>query len=259
MNRKAFPEATTAECFGDLIGKLPETRQRADLATVLKVSYESTFNSWARNGLKANGANLLRLRIILELFGYKITEWENLPPYMHVVAEAMAHEIITLDEARDALEYKNVQDVYRQLFRASGVIPDREQIAKRFATQLEEQVLKARFALHSRIMVAFPELAQVLPPMSKPGEVEVLSGTQVQIARGLSIDELMDMFEYQVHALLPLATFFDGDNISDEDRKRLRKQVGYETMGELTNHLRGLSSDKVRDTLAASRTKGRIR
>lgn len=255
---KAFLEATTAACFEHLVQQL-DNKQRTDLASVLKVSYGSTFCVWVRNGLKAHGENLLRLRVVLRLFGYQPSEWKELPVYLQYVAEGMAYGVVTLDDARSGLGYKKPQDVYRQLLHSNSMYPFREKLAKEFATGIEADVTKERFKLHSRIMVAYPELARVLPPMSKPAEVDVLSMEQVQIAHGLSIDDLVDMFESQVHALLPLATFFDGDNISDEDRKRLRKQVGYETMGELTNHLRGLSSDKVRDTLAASRTKGRIR
>jgi hypothetical protein len=62
----------------------------------------------------------------------------------------------------------------------------------------------------------------------------------------LTVQEMILIFENLVKALLPIARYFD--NSPTEDRKVLRKAVGYEEIAEVTELLRGLSSEKYRES-----------
>ncbi len=246
---------TTEKCFDDLVGKITDSHARSALANLLNVSYSSTFCPWVQTGVKAKGMNLVRLRVVLKLFGYDIAEWIELPTVLLYVAEALTYNVLSLEQAREGLGYIGDNEVYRQILHNGGMYPNRIKQAKEFVTSIEGDVVQARMEFHTRMQLSHPAIAAVLPAMSKPEETQI---RQSQNAENLSIEQLMGVVSSQITAILPLLRVFDADDMSPELRSALRKTVGYESMSEVSLLLRKLTSEKTRDQIVDSKRKGRI-
>ena len=244
----------TEECFADLTNKISDTRGRTALAGILEVDYAATFCRWTAEGLKAKGINLVRTRVVLELLGYKLMEWNGLPTVLHYIAEALSYHVVTLDQAREGLNYKSPNDVMRLLLRGTSMYPNREATARQYVAGIEKDVVQARMAFHTRMELANSEIAALLVPMSKPRDQELIL---IPSTPHLSNQELMAMFAGNVAAMLPMARHFDG--LTAEDRANLRKEIGYDDFSELSLLLRNLTSEKTREKLAESKKGGRIR
>lgn len=249
-------KGTTGECFEDLTKRVTDTQPRRALATVLQIDYAATFALWLKAGVQAKGDNLIRLRVTLEMLGYQVTEWLGLPTALHYVAEALAYEVLTLDQAREGLGYKTSKDAYRVLLRGAAMLPEREIVTKRFVATIEEEVVRARMSFHTRLQMAHSDIAAILPEMSKPmGQDQILTPDAVC----LSNQELMGVFAAQINAMLPLARHFSGDSVTAEERAELRKLVGHDEVSDFSLAIRNLTSEKTRENLAQSKKGGRIR
>lgn len=248
-------ENTTEKCFEDLVSKITNSQARSALANLLNVSYTSTFSSWVQTGVKAKGMNLVRLRVVLKMFGYDVAEWKELPTALSYVAEALTYNVLSLNQARDGLGYTGDNEVYRQILHSGGMYPSRVEQAKEFVTKIEGDVVRARMEFHTRMELLHPDIAAILPAMSKPAQMPVQQSPESDI---LSIDQLMEVVSSQIMAILPLIRVFDSDQASPALRAALRKKVGYEVMSEVTLVLRNLTSEKTREQIADSKRKGRI-
>lgn len=257
-NGNVLFSGTTEECFADLLQRVQTTQARRDLANLLSVSYSGTFCVWVKSGLKAVGTNLVRVRILLEQLGYTVNEWEKLPMLFHYLAESIAFDVLTVDEAREGLNYKTPQEILRLILRYSGAMPDREALAKQFVGSLEGDIVRSRMNYRARLQMSHSDIVRLLSTSNESSD-DIVVHTHALSTPAFSNDVCMQMFASQVAALQPLARYLVSDQVTPSERKKLRTDiVGYEAMSELSNLIDSLTSETTREKLHNPKNKRRV-
>lgn len=130
---------TTTECLVDFFGKHPDLDTRYTLAEFAGVQ-ESTVRRWQVGGNMPKGSPLLKVRVFLDLIGYKVKEFSELPELARQFAQLIAFGLISEEAARELLDYKNLQDVYRVLLKGEGLMPQRVHRLRRFVESSTDEL-----------------------------------------------------------------------------------------------------------------------
>lgn len=133
------PRGTTAECLADFFKQHPEKEARDKLADFVGVQ-ELAVRRWQTGGNVPKGDSLLKTRVFLDLIGYKVKEFEELPGLTREFTKLIAFGLITEEGARDLLEYKNIQDVFRVVLKGDGLYPQRQHRLTRFVENSTEEL-----------------------------------------------------------------------------------------------------------------------
>ena len=238
---------STEECFNDLCDRFRNFEDRNQFANTFGID-QVTFAKWNNRGFTASGEKLVRIRAGLELTGYNVSEWRTLDRSLYTLVEAIAFDVMSISEIAKELEYANSKLLVHLLVKATAMTKDRHDKAIRLIDKIQKEVDEARLdAIDaiSKLKLKRGSVAYLIlePDCEYPDEYWAVDEPPYPV---ISVQEKILMFDNLVKALLPLARFFD--NSPTEDRKVLRKAVGYAEMSEVTELLRGLSSEKYRES-----------
>ncbi len=114
----------TGECLAHFRAKFPTDSTRPLLAEFCHVTTD-TVGRWFNGRNLPVGEELIRLRIFLALANYRVSELDDLSKSLRELAQVIALDVMTPDEVRQALGYKNIQDVYRVVLRGTGLMADK--------------------------------------------------------------------------------------------------------------------------------------
>lgn len=196
------------------------------------------------------GLPLIRLRIFLEILGYKVKEIKQLAtkPSVYHLAEMLAFGTLTPDAAVTILQYSCVQDVYRLVLRGmKSPIASRKKILEGLWEEQKSQVEQRRRELQEVIGVS-PLLLEreasipiaFVPTKKKPTQA-------VSLGRNTELETLGHL----VLAALPLAEKIASNDFSEEDRKKLRQITGGDAVYRLSNAMNQLCGEKARNQIRA--------
>ena len=235
---------STEECFIDLCDRFASFDDRNRFAEIFGIK-PVTLANWNNRGFKAMGEKLVRIRVGLELTGYTVSEWIAFDRNLYVLVEAIAYDFLTLEEVSEKLNYAKSGQLLQVLLNNTTMTKERYDMALSLVEKIGPEVEKKQLAaidLLSNIELAEGQIAAILVGC----EPSIEYWSDIPTYPEISVQEKILMFDNLVRALMPLARFFDGS--PSEDRKVLRKAVGYGEMSEFAELLRGLSSEKYRES-----------
>lgn len=140
---------TTNECLQNFFW-----RHRWEAAQQFVSEYagvdKSTVRHW-KNGRMPSGDPLLRVRVLLNIAGYAVEEYEALPRPTQQFAQIIALRLIDVREAADLLGYKNIQDIYGVVLRSQGLMPHRQFRLERYVENSATELGQAVAELQSKL------------------------------------------------------------------------------------------------------------
>ncbi len=114
----------TRECLKDYFERYP-TDEAQGLVARFTGANGQTIKDWDTGKYRPNGELLLKLRCFLDLVGYRVIEFEELPDVARQFARLIAYDIFSLEDAKQALDYRDIRAVYDVLLRSQGLMRDR--------------------------------------------------------------------------------------------------------------------------------------
>ncbi len=246
---------STDECFKAFVNRFDKPREQKLFAQLINVSYHSTLRVWIRNGFNTQGEILLRVRVVLELFGYNCTEWEDLADEDRIIAYAVGLGVCSAADASEALAYARTKQYLRYILQRTGRTKDKDELAKVYA-----EIVFSTTQLHiaefwDNDVKQSPVLYRAKPVATNDESTLIVSAPDETT---LSVAEVENVFVASVQALLPLARYFNSDAVSEEQRRGLRKRVGYDGISELSSLFDSLSNEQSRRKIRANRSEERI-
>lgn len=205
----------------------------------------AALNTSVDNALRPSGLNFLKLGLFLESRGYKVDELQAFPAELRFLAELLAFEVITLQEAQTALRFESrdsVLELFRHPQKISGrVIQELPRITAEWRTTKKEQIgrliPKAIWYKKQRLSnAAVSSHAVEVPPPARLNKL------------------ILDAFGHQVRAIGPLAKIVLSSQFGDDDRAAFREQ--FPELYALADTLRALLSKEARNLLAVNREGG---
>ncbi len=245
---------TTKECFEAFIRRFDKPPEQKLFAQLINVSYHSTLRVWIRNGFNTQGEILLRVRVVLELFGYKCTEWEDLAKEDRTIAYAVGLGVCSATDASEALAYARTKQYLRYILQRTGRTKDKDELAKVYA-EIVVSTTQFYIADFWDNVKQSPVLYRAKPVEANNQSV-ILTSTPDETT--LSVVEVENIFVASLQALLPLARYFNSDAVSEEQRRGLRKRVGYDGISELSSLFDSLSNEQSRRKIRAHKSEERI-
>lgn len=115
---------TTAECSRDFLSRYKWEEVQRLVAEFTKVE-RSTVRRWMAKDKLPIGEELIRLRVLLDLAGYTVSEFSTQHAVIQQLMRVIAFDLLTVEAIRVQLQYKNKQDIYRVVLRPNGLYPDR--------------------------------------------------------------------------------------------------------------------------------------
>lgn len=173
-----MPEFTgsTEECLADFFRSYDWPLGKKLLAEFTEVG-EQTVRCWrltstAPNGNDPLGKQLLKVRVFLDMVGYNVKELDELPDLARRLGKVVAFGILTLDEVREKLDYRNSNEVYGILLRGTGLVVHRQHRMQRLVESHADAVKAAAESWKERLVV--------LGTVEKPGVLSSATPPRVQ-------------------------------------------------------------------------------
>lgn len=258
MSGKNIPEVVMIRDYGKRHwpdkGQKGAAIAKGPLADFLGVNHH-TIQRWLVGNCLPIGEVLVRLRYFLEIAGYSVpalVELKKSSPVYYKLGEIMAFARLSVNEITQYLEYTDPYGVLRLLHGISITSPERGQkIVKLYATH-ESKIREKR----TEIMKLVGKKGQISEPQvqgegtnssqqSRPQHVE---REVTQIEKDLVIEAV----GHGLLGLLPLLERVVSEDFSPEDRKYLRKIVGYEVTSRMADAVRKLTSETARKQLSGN-------
>jgi len=148
MNSFTF-SGDTPECLQDFLDRHRWEDVQTFLADYCRVN-KSTVRRW-KNGKTPLGEELLRLRALLDLAGYHVKEFSELPAVIRQFGQAIAFGLIEPKSASEMLGYKNADGIYTTLLRGGSLLRDKLFRLERWVGNSQEDLSKASAELRDKL------------------------------------------------------------------------------------------------------------
>jgi len=123
--------ASSERCLADFLANGDYLKRRALLVEITpKETSASTVDAWQQGKTLPRGIDNVKVRVLLDLAGYTVMEFQEIPEVTRQLARLIAFDIYTLDEVREELKYSNPQEVYRVILKGAGLNGDRQDSMK---------------------------------------------------------------------------------------------------------------------------------
>lgn len=192
---------STSECLADFFSRHPWRRVQAFTAQATGVE-KGAVRYWY-NGKLPVGRPLLAVRTVLDLAGYRVEGFSNLPRPIRQFSQAIALDLISVQEAQELLEYADLKGVYSILLRGKSFSRPRQHRLQGWVDREGKRIDAVAAELKERLQ-ALPLNPNYRPPQrqSEP-EPEVSVRTAPDEMEGLvSVHENSHLAEGLAHALL---------------------------------------------------------
>ncbi len=153
-------------------GKSGRRQVMAPLGNFCGVGTKTT-SIWLDDDLEVappRGEILLKLLCYLDLHGYKVIEFERMPPPLRKFAELIGYGVISIDAAPGLVGYRTVSQVYQVIHEREGASSEKEEkmyaVWKDKREVLEQKKLQAFKS--GRLEVLFKQKKKSEPPQQAP-------------------------------------------------------------------------------------------
>lgn len=231
----------TETCFKHLMSQKFKKDPFPSFAEFIRCEPRRISYKWM-NDFTALGDNLLRLRYLLELLGYNVTELSKLDPVVRDLGRLYAYDIAMLDDIAEVLGYEAGGQTRKVLMGQRNVTEGRKAQAKKFVEDFAELTDSKRAELSMLRNLVIEEVSETtLSPA--PASIRERSASKAVNAKEATIIA----FAHGVQALIPLARLLMSDQFTAEDRKRMRDEAGGNGVFDLSNLMTGLCGEKARN------------
>lgn len=145
-----LPRGTTEECLRDLFKRFPWGQLQALLAEFVQVE-KATVRRWRSEENTPKGDALLRVRVFLDLLGYQVAEFQELPDVVRQFARLIAFDILSVKDAKSELDYRREKGVYDVVLRGAGLFPHREYRLSALVGTAKEQLKSKMTELRKKL------------------------------------------------------------------------------------------------------------
>lgn len=155
-----------------VLGRLRQFEKKGGARRVLSEfvhSESNTIRRWVKGQNPPRGINLIKLWFFFKELGYPSAELDELHPYILQLAELVAYEVITVDEARELIGYKNTQQVWTAFRGGSRTILREDQTRQALLAEYGEDLAAAK------LLYEFSRSASA-PPDDSPEQVPASAG-----------------------------------------------------------------------------------
>ncbi len=244
MSKKPVFSGTTKECLAHFMEASLNGDKRLALSDFAKVTPD-TVRRWNKHF--PVGEVLIKLRVYLDLHGYKVAELERLDPVVREIACLVAFEVCPINDILELIGLPlNKKNGNSQLLRAlrgeQRYSPERIEKLRVFAFRFEETL--------QEVVDRTPILRAVsLEPQEVLGTKETKSNEVVskEAEVKLSHQVIIDSLAAQIKAMLPLARLVAGDSFSPAERRLLRGKAEGDSVFYLSRELNRLCGEQARD------------
>lgn len=227
---------TTKACLDQFTKKYDFLAARRVLAAFCQVRSE-TASAWQRGLRLPVGVALLRLRIFLELAGFQVGEYRELPDANKKLAELLAFDIVTHEQATARLGYQDDHGVLELVLRGRRIMAVNagklDDLLKEFSGQLtaaREDAVRRINAVLTGASIGDPPVSQAASSNGHGGdssEEEVIRLIHEMDRRNSDLEQQLEE-ERTAHAatrreLEELRTASSHPIITDELRKKYLK------------------------------------
>lgn len=112
-------KSSIKDCLGHLFGRVIARRDPKEmlfLQNFFGLSDNESLYSWGRKQSAPIGQRLVKAIFLLNLFGYKMTELEKLPPDIWRLISIIALDKTGADKAAESLGYSQTSELFRTMF-----------------------------------------------------------------------------------------------------------------------------------------------
>lgn len=128
---------------------LLELFQRFDRAKLVPFVAEFTHatsgsvEKWIAGRFHPKGEKLTRLRVLLDLLGYRVKAFDELVQPVKELARSIALDLVTVDEAREMLRYTDEKALFDLVVRGGGMQVQRQYPLERFVERSADELAEA--------------------------------------------------------------------------------------------------------------------
>lgn len=241
---------TTIECLAHFAehslppkGSKEAGKAKLPLVEFVRV-HPDTVSAWIYGRNVPLGEPLIKLRLFLEAVGYELVEYVHGTDHVsHKLAELLAYDILTPEEAREHLGFGDTHSVFRLARADSDTNTARTQKVERLYGEAGEELAKKKATLLSVLMR--------VPSIKIYVETDPPSTPVTQVAKGALDLEKQDPISIEVlaHLVLAITPLLERavSETSREQRNELRKRTGSDGMFRLSKASSRLCSEKARE------------
>ncbi len=244
MSKKPVFSGTTKECLAHFMEASLHGDKRLALSDFTKVTLQ-TVRRWNKHF--PVGEVLIKLRVYLDLHGYKVAELERLDPVIREIAAIVAFEVCPISNILELLglplDTKNGNSQLLSALRGERKYsPERVEKLRVFALRFKETLKEV--ADRTPILRAISSEPSVTLGSKESKSNEVFSR---EVVASVGHEMVIKSFAAHVNAMLPLAKLIVSDSFSPTERQKLRESVGGNGVFKLSRELNRLCGEQARD------------
>jgi hypothetical protein len=248
---------TTDECFAHLAQNI-RVKGKAIIAEFIGVG-QPTVNRWCRHGSVGHGESLVRVRCMLELLDYEVTDLMKLDAPVRELTRHLAYQLATFDDIVDIMAFDSLiprNSTMGALTRDRPLSPARLERVRKYVKEYAD-VLELAHTERKEFLLLGLRLPESHQQAEEPLGV-ALKKSLPKANGGLTKPKTGEKSEHslreaiicataqQILALLPLVDSVLSDDFSAADRMRLRELAGGKGVFDLSNRLNRLCGEKAR-------------
>lgn len=198
---------------------------------------KSTVGRWLNGRNLPVGEPLIKLRVLLEVAGYNVSEMGELKKSLRELAQIIGFGIISLDEVRRRLDYSQTQEVYRLVLNGSGMVPKRVRRLEMLLDEHRSKIDKQRTIWSNR-------LDEVIGTSERPAPSSMTRQSTApstnQVASVVTVPSFV--VNHTVEALIGMLDTLD--YVSDQAvtrRRELAAFIGSDRLDDLIDRLERLA------------------
>lgn len=210
----------TVDCLKDLVRRHEgDVAFRHAMSLLLGVNRDHTLQ-WFKHGMVPKGENLLRLRVFLEVCGYKVKELNSLEPHLRRLAILLGLQLTSLDHVVEETGLER-DSVLRVVLGRCGTS---KQTKARIIALLEHSMEEHAFETVQewRVRVGLPPLEHPVLP-EEPKIIQPEWSAKAELTDAHARLQVVFSLSILVRAVLPLAELVASDTFTSEDRRELHK------------------------------------
>ena len=219
-------QGTATECLDDLLMQYDEEKIMAFVTKFTGVR-KGAVESW-RNGTLPRGEQMLRLQVMLDLVGYRVEEFSELPEPTKKFAQLIALDFVSIKGAQEILGYENTQSMYAFIRKGAGLMPDRMHRFMRFVEQSENELNGMLDEFRERFLrlTAIDDEAEVHPTAVEIRDKDVTNEPSIQLDEETLAHALVDT----IKLMTSLARAIDSGSNAQMTRHNVLFVLKHETV-----------------------------
>jgi hypothetical protein len=144
MNQPARLIANTETCFFDFVEAYPQLPALRMIADFCDCTLQ-TVQAWQAGERLPGGLPLVKLRTLLYIAGYEVTELTQLRGDIRRLALLIGTSVLTVDEVKKKLEHKSEghNSIWRIVLQGGGIPSDKQEPMRRYVARRKEALDEA--------------------------------------------------------------------------------------------------------------------